>query len=47
MARPFEFDAEIERRVIRRDRRIRWSLVGFAIAALVATLLWGAFLLYL
>lgn len=47
MARTIDFDPEIERRITRRDTRIKWSVVAFAIAVVVGALLWAAFLLYL
>lgn len=45
--RHIDFDAELTRRIVRHEQHLKWSLLGFLIAVVVATAMWAAFLGYL
>jgi hypothetical protein len=41
------YDAEITRRILRHEQHIKWSVVAFAAAVLLAAVIWISFLGYL
>jgi hypothetical protein len=41
-----DYDAEFTRRVVRHEQHLKWSLLAFAIAVLVAAVTWAMFLRY-